>query len=291
MGLSMCRHLVHAGHPMTIHSRTAARGQPLLSEPGVEWAGSPGELAEQSDVIFSIVGYPDDVRNIHLETGGTIAAARPGTILVDMTTSSPELAREIYQRARENDLHSIDAPVSGGDTGARNATLSIMLGGDAEPVQKVLPLLRRMGKTIVHQGAAGCGQHTKMANQILIATNMIGVCESLLYAWRAGLDLEKVMQSVSSGAASSWSLSNLAPRIMAGDFAPGFFVEHFVKDIGIALSEAGRMNLNLPGLQLARQLYLELQNQGGSRMGTQALQLALARLSGLDWEKRGAAGR
>jgi 3-hydroxyisobutyrate dehydrogenase len=209
--------------------------------------------------------------------------ARPGTILVDMTTSEPALAREIDTAARTRGVHSVDAPVSGGDVGAREARLSIMVGGDASVVTALRPLFETMGKTIVHQGAAGAGQHTKMVNQILIATNMIGVCEALLYGYRAGLDLTTMLQSVGSGAAGSWSLNNLGPRIIAGNFEPGFYVEHFLKDMGIALAEARRMKLALPGLALAEQLYRAVEAQGYERKGTHALMLALAHLSAVHW--------
>ncbi len=204
-----------------------------------------------------------------------LSGSKPGQVYVDMTTSRPTLAAEIYEAALSRGVHTLDAPVSGGDVGAKNATLSIMVGGDREVFEQVLPLLELMGTTIVHQGPAGCGQHAKMVNQTLIATNMIGVCEALLYAYRAGLDLDTVLKSVSSGAAGSWSLANLAPRIMNNDFEPGFFVQHFVKDMAIALEEANRMGLALPGLALAHQLYVALEAQGKGHMGTQALQLAL----------------
>ena len=217
---------------------------------------------------------------------GALAGSTEGNILVDMTTSEPSLAVEIYEAAREKGVHSVDAPVSGGDVGATNGTLSIMIGGDQEVVEALEPCWDAMGQTIVYQGAAGAGQHTKMVNQTLIATNMIGVCEALLYAHQAGLDLPTVMQSVGSGAAGSWSLNNLGPRIIDGNFDPGFFVEHFIKDMGIALDEANKMGLSLPGLALAKQLYLALQAQGHGRDGTHALQLALAGLSGVDWKAR-----
>jgi len=207
---------------------------------------------------------------------------------VDMTTSEPSLAVEIAEAAAARGAAALDAPVSGGDVGAREATLSIMVGGDEEAIERVRPLLELMGKAIVRQGGPGAGQHAKMVNQTLIATGMIGVCEGLLYAYRAGLDLETVLQSVAPGAAGSWSLSNYAPRMLAADFEPGFVVEHFVKDMGIALAEARRMNLSLPGLALAQQLYVALAAQGKGRKGTHALILALASLSGVDWEGRGA---
>jgi 3-hydroxyisobutyrate dehydrogenase len=282
MGSSMCGHLLAAGHSVTVHNRTRARAEQLL-ERGAAWAGTPAEVATASDVTFSIVGYPADVREVLLGPAGAVGAAPSGSVVVDMTTSEPSLAVEIHAIAAERDVAALDAPVSGGDVGARNAALSIMVGGDAAVFERVRPLFELMGKTIVHQGGPGSGQHTKMVNQILIATGMIGVCEALLYGYRAGLDLPTVLESVSGGAAGSWSLSNYGPRMLAGDFEPGFFVEHFVKDMGIALSEARRMQLSVPGLALAEQLYVALVAQGGARKGTQALLLALASLSDVDW--------
>jgi 3-hydroxyisobutyrate dehydrogenase len=234
-------------------------------------------------VVFTMVGFPADVLQVVLGPEGALSTARPGCVLVDMTTSEPSLAREIHEAAQARGVESIDAPVSGGDVGARSATLSIMVGGEPATVERVRPLLELLGKTIVHQGPPGAGQHTKMVNQILIATGMIGVCEALLYAYRAGLDLETVLASVSGGAAGSWSLTNYAPRMLKGDFEPGFFVEHFIKDMEIALAEARRLDLALPGLALAHELYLALRAQGGGRNGTQALVLALARLSNVEW--------
>jgi 3-hydroxyisobutyrate dehydrogenase len=242
-------------------------------------------VARASDVVFTLVGFPEDVREVVLGEEGALAGCAPGNVLVDMTTSEPSLAVEIARAAAARGVHAVDAPVSGGDVGAREARLSIMIGGETEAVQALQPCWERMGRTVVHQGGPGAGQHAKMVNQTLIASNMVGVCEALLYAQRAGLDLETVLESVASGAAGSWSLSNLGPRIIANDFAPGFFVEHFVKDMGIALREAERMNLALPGLALARQLYVALSAQGHGRSGTQALALALATLSGVDWER------
>lgn len=285
MGASMCGHLIGAGYSATVYNRTREKAQPLI-ERGARWADSPRAVAEASDVVFSIVGFPSDVRETMLGERGALGGSRPGMILVDMTTSEPSLAVEIAKRAAEKNVHSVDAPVSGGDVGAREARLSIMIGGDKEVVEALQPCWQAMGKTIVHQGPAGAGQHTKMANQILIATNMIGVCESLLYSYRAGLDLNVVLQSVSPGAAGSWSLSNLGPRIINGNFAPGFLVEHFIKDMGIALAESKRMGLSMPGLALANQLYVALAAQGHGRDGTHALELALASLSGIDWRKR-----
>lgn len=286
MGSSMVGHLMAAGFSATVYSRTKAKAQALI-EKGAAWAASPKAVAEQSDVIFSIVGFPSDVREVMLGADGALAGSKAGNVLVDMTTSEPSLAVEIATAAKTKGVHSVDAPVSGGDIGAKNATLSIMIGGDKEVVDALAPCFQAMGKTIIHQGGPGSGQHTKMVNQTLIASNMIGVCEALLYAYKAGLDLPTVMQSVAPGAAGSWSLSNLGPRMMANNFDPGFFVEHFIKDMGIALAEAKRMNLALPGLALANQLYVALQAQGHGRDGTHALLLALGRLSNIDWKSRG----
>lgn len=285
MGSSMAGHLLKAGFSVSVYSRTKAKAEALIGQ-GAGWAESPKALAEQSDVIFAIVGFPSDVREVMLGANGALAGSKAGNVLVDMTTSEPSLAVEIAEAANARGVFSVDAPVSGGDIGAKNAALSIMVGGDKEVVEALQPCFAAMGKTIIHQGGPGAGQHTKMVNQVLIASNMVGVCEALLYGYKSGLDLETVMKSVSVGAAGSWSLSNLGPRIMANNFDPGFFVEHFIKDMGIALDESKRMNLALPGLALAHQLYLSLNAQGGGRLGTHALQLALSRLSDVDWKGR-----
>jgi len=285
MGRSMCGHLLQVGYSVTVYSRTKAKAAELL-DAGATWADSPRAVAEASRITFSIVGFPSDVREVLLGEDGALAGCQEGDILVDMTTSEPSLAVEVAEKAGLAGVGSIDAPVSGGDVGAQNASLSIMIGGDESTVERVWPCFDVMGKTIVHQGPAGAGQHTKMVNQTLIATNMIGLCEALLYGHRAGLDLPTVMKSVASGAAGSWSLSNLGPRIIDNNFDPGFFVEHFIKDLGIALSEAKRMGLALPGLALAEQLYLAVAAQGHGRDGTHALQLALAAMSGVDWTGR-----
>ncbi len=285
MGSSMCGHLIDRGFSAIVFSRTKAKAEPLLSR-GAAWADSPKQVAECSDVIFTIVGFPHDVRQVILGDEGVLAGCSTGSIVVDMTTSKPSLAVEIAEAASARGVSAVDAPVSGGDVGAREARLSIMIGGEQAAVDALAPCWQAMGKTIVYQGGPGSGQHTKMVNQTLIAGNMIGVCEALLYAHQAGLDLERVMQSVASGAAGSWSLSNLGPRIIQNNFDPGFFVEHFIKDMGIALDEAQRMGLALPGLALAKQLYLALQAQGHGRDGTHALQLALASLSAVDWTGR-----
>ncbi|MFY9257073.1 MAG: NAD(P)-dependent oxidoreductase [Fuerstiella sp.] len=285
MGASMCGHLMDAGFSATVYNRTKAKAQSLL-EKGATWADSPADVAKNSDVIFSIVGFPQDVRSVLLGDTGALSAAAPGSILVDMTTSQPSLAVEVYEAAKAKGVVSVDAPVSGGDVGAKNGTLSIMIGGDADVVESLQPCWNAMGKTIVHQGPAGAGQHTKMVNQTLIATGMIGVCEALLYGYKAGLNLDTVMKSVSSGAAGSWSLSNLGPRIIDNNFDPGFFVEHFIKDMGIVLEESKKMGLSMPGLALGHQLYLSVQAKGYGRNGTHALQLALASLSDIDWKNR-----
>ena len=281
----MCGHLMNAGFAATVYTRTKTKAQALLDK-GATWADTPKAVAENSDVIFSIVGFPHDVRSVLLGNDGALAGASAGSILVDMTTSEPSLAKEIYETAKAKRVSSVDAPVSGGDVGAKNAALSIMIGGDADVVSALQPCWDAMGKTIVHQGPAGAGQHTKMVNQTLIATGMIGVCEALLYGHKAGLDLETVLKSVSSGAAGSWSLSNLGPRVIDNNFDPGFFVEHFIKDMGIALEESKKMGLSMPGLALGHQLYMAVQAQGHGREGTHALQLALASISGIDWKNR-----
>ncbi len=285
MGSSMCGHLIDKGFSATVYTRTKSKADALLAK-GATWAATPKEVAQQSDVVFAIVGFPSDVREVMLGADGALAGCKAGNVLVDMTTSEPSLAVEIAEAAGAQGVASVDAPVSGGDVGAREARLSIMIGGDKAVVDALQPCWEAMGKTIVYQGPAGAGQHTKMVNQTLIASNMIGVCEALLYAHQAGLDLETVMQSVGSGAAGSWSLANLGPRIIANNFDPGFFVEHFIKDMGIALDEAKRMQLALPGLALAHQLYIALQAQGHGRDGTHALQLALSSLAGVDWKGR-----
>jgi 3-hydroxyisobutyrate dehydrogenase len=278
----MAGHLLAKGYEVTVTTRRRSRAEELLSR-GASWADTPAAVAAQSDIVFSMVGFPHDVRAVVLGPDGAVSSARPGTVLVDMTTSEPSLAVEIAEAAGVKGVHALDAPVSGGDVGARNATLSIMVGGPADVFDAVLPCFEAMGSTVVRQGGHGAGQHTKMVNQILIAGTMVAMTEGLLYAYRVGLDIEHVLASVASGAAGSWSLSNLAPRVVAGNFEPGFFVDHLVKDLGIALAEAKRAHLDLPGLALANQLYVELQAQGRGRDGTQALVHALASLSGLSW--------
>ena len=285
MGRSMAGHLIDAGFQTTVSTRTKSTADGLVAK-GAAWADTPRAVAEASDVTFAIVGFPSDVREVFLGEDGLLAGASGGDVLVDMTTSEPSLAVEIDEAAKQKGVHAVDAPVSGGDVGAKEARLSIMIGGDAAVVEALEPCWNAMGKTVVHQGPAGAGQHTKMVNQTLIAAGMVAVCEGLLYGYKAGLDLPTVMKSVASGAAGSWSLSNLGQRMIDGNFEPGFYVEHFVKDMGIALSEAKRMNLCLPGLALAEQLYRGVIANGRGRDGTHALMLTLAELSGVDWSAR-----
>ncbi len=289
MGAPMCGHLLDVGFEVTVHSRTRSRADSLL-ERGAAWAATPRATAEAADVTFVMVGFPADVRQVVLrEETGVLGGCAAGDVIVDMSTSAPSLAVEIAAEASKSDVHSVDAPVSGGDVGAREGRLSIMIGGDADVVEALRPCWEAMGQTTIHQGGPGAGQHTKAVNQTLVAAGMVGVCEALLYADRAGLDLDTVLESVASGAAGSWALSNLGPRIIAGDFEPGFYVEHFVKDMGIILDEANRMNLAMPGLAMARQLYTSLMAHGRGRAGTQALILALAELSAVEWPATGTA--
>jgi 3-hydroxyisobutyrate dehydrogenase len=277
MGRSMCGHLLRAGYSVRLHTRTREKAEVLLAA-GAVWTESAAEAATGADVIFLMVGFPEEAEAAGREV---IAASTAGAIVVDMSTSPPSLAERLAKEASARGVGFLDAPVSGGDVGAREARLSMMVGGAQEALEAIRPLLECLGKTIVHEGAAGAGQHTKMVNQILIASTMVGVCEALLYAHRAGLNAEEVLRAVSGGAAASWSLSNLAPRMLRRDFAPGFFVEHFLKDMRIALDEARRMKLSLPGLALAQQLYQAVEAQGHGRRGTHALLLALETISGV----------
>ncbi len=284
MGASMAARLQKAGYPLEVFSRTRKKARALL-EGGATWRSHAAELTKNCETIITMVGYPTEVEAIYFGDpggGGWLAKAHPDSslsTLIDMTTSEPSLAARIAAASESMNLIALDAPVSGGDIGARNGTLSIMVGGDRAGFEASLPILQVLGEKIVWQGVAGTGQHTKMVNQILIASNMVGVCEGLLYGERAGLDPECVLESVGGGAAASWSLQNLAPRILKKDFSPGFYVEHFIKDMEIALVEAERMQLSLPGLELARRLYEEVRGMGQGRSGTQALYLALKKLN------------
>ena len=279
MGASMAGHLQKAGHDMAVFTRSKKKAQALLDN-GATWYDSPAEVASSSEIVFSIVGHPEDVQDIFLGSRGILHENETCKIVVDMTTSQPSLARTLYEEAAKLGIESLDAPVSGGDVGAKEAKLAIMVGGKKDVYDTVLPLFEIMGKNISYMGDAGSGQHTKMVNQILVAGTMIGVCEALLYAHRQGLDMQQVIDIVETGAAGSWSLSNLGPRIVKGNFDPGFFVEHFIKDMGIALKEAEAVGLALPGLALVQQLYLAVKAQGHGRSGTHALFLALESLNG-----------
>ena len=270
MGVSMAKHLMTAGHPLVIHTRTRARAEPLLAA-GAQWGESPLAVAERAEIVCSMVGYPEDVEVTHLGPQGTLSAAKAPALLIDFTTSSPALAQRIAERGAALGTQAIDAPVSGGDIGARNATLSIMCGGTDAAFQAARPVLDLLGKTVVLQGPAGAGQHTKMVNQLLIAGTMLGMAEALSYAKKAGLNPETVLQSVGGGAAASWSLTNLAPRILKSDFAPGFFIEHFLKDLRIALDEARALGLDLPCATAAERTYRALAEAGYARAGTQAI--------------------
>ena len=281
MGASMCQHLQAAHYRLTLYTRNRSKASAILAK-GATWADSPRAVAEQTDVVITMVGFPRDVREVYFGEQGVLAGTGAGMVLVDMATTEPSLAQDIALAAQSREAFAVDAPVSGGDIGARNATLSIMVGGSTNAVQSIMPLLECLGKTIVHQGDAGAGQHAKLCNQIVIAGTMIGVCESLLYGARAGLQLDRMLDSIRGGAAACWTLDNLAPRILARNFDAGFFVEHFIKDMGIALEEARRRQLTLPGLALAHQLYEKVQALGHGRSGTQALMLALEDLSPID---------
>ena len=270
MGRSMARHILNAGHDLIVYNRTRARADEVL-QLGAKWADTPADVARMSEVVITIVGYPRDVKEIYFGSNGIIGNANPNALLIDMTTSTPGLAREIFDAAKARGVHALDAPVSGGDIGAREAHLTIMVGGEQSAFDRALPIFQAIGKTINLMGPAGAGQHTKMCNQIAIAAGMLGVCEALTYARGAGIDQTAMVDTISTGAAASWSLSNYGPRIIKGDFAPGFYVKHFIKDMEIALEAAQEMNLDVPGLELALQRYRELAQSGRADLGTQAL--------------------
>lgn len=270
MGKSMAVHLQNAGYPLHVYTRTKEKARELI-ENGAKWDDSVAELAQQSDIIITMIGTPKDVEEVYFGARGILANAKSGTYVIDMTTSSPKLAVKIYEAAKAKGIHALDAPVSGGDIGAKNATLAIMVGGDEAAFDHVKPIFEVMGENIILQGPAGSGQHTKMVNQITIAPLMIGMCEALIYAKKSGLNPELVLQSISTGAAGSWSLSNYAPRILQGDLAPGFAIKHYIKDMKIALESAKEMGINVPGLELALQMYEELAAKGEEESGIHAL--------------------
>jgi 3-hydroxyisobutyrate dehydrogenase len=280
MGAPMCGHLLRHGYPVTVFTRSPSKAAGVLSQ-GAKWVESPMAVAEASEIVLTMVGYPSDVREVYFGEAGLLKGVRTGSLLVDMTTTAPSLAREIFEGSRSRSVQSLDAPVSGGDVGARDATLSIMVGGDEKAADAIVPLLGALGRSIVYQGGPGMGQHAKLCNQIVIAGTMVGVCESLVYGYKAGLDLQTMLASISTGAAACWTLTHVAPRILRRNFDPGFLVDHFLKDLEIALAEATRMGLALPGLALVQQLYLAVQSQGHGKSGTHALILALERLSNM----------
>lgn len=280
MGNAMCGHLLDAGHALSVFNRTRSKADNLISS-GAQWRDSPKSVAAASDIVFSIVGFPVDVEQVLLGPEGALAGAKADSIIVDMTTSSPELAGRIYAEARQKGVWALDAPVSGGDIGAQSGTLAIMVGGDHAIFEKIRPLFECMGKNIARMGRAGAGQHTKMCNQILIAGTMMGTVESLLYAQRAGMDLDAVIDVIGQGAASSWCINNLGRRIARKDFNPGFFIKHFIKDMGIALAEAARMNLSLPGLALVHQFYMAAKALDLQNSGTQGLYQVLAHINNM----------
>jgi 3-hydroxyisobutyrate dehydrogenase len=281
MGHSMCTHILKAGHKVSVYNRTKEKAKELI-EMGAQWCTSPKEVAEKSDIVFTIVGFPKDVKEVYFGEKGILKGVKKGLIIVDMTTSEPTLAQQIYNEAKKIGVASIDAPVSGGDIGAKKGTLAIMVGGDKAVYEQLIPLFKLMGENIAYMGKAGAGQHAKMSNQILIASTMIGVVESLLYAYKAGNDLNDVINIIGKGAAGCWSLNNLGPRIVKNDFDPGFFIKHFVKDMGIALQEAKQMNLSLPGLSLAYQFYISAIALGFENLGTHGLYKVLAKMNGIE---------
>jgi len=270
MGKSMAGHILNGGYPLYVYTRTKEKAAELLDK-GAIWATTPKEIAQQAKYVFTIIGTPTDVEEVYLGENGLITNGKENTYFIDMTTSSPTLAQRLYEEGKKKGIHVLDAPVSGGDIGAKEARLAIMVGGDKQDFDDVLPFFQLMGKNIAYFGKAGSGQHTKMANQIAIAPTMIGVCESLIYAKKAGLNVQNVVDLISTGAAASFSLSSYAPRILKEDYSPGFFIKHFIKDMTIALDEAEKMNLDLPGLTLAKQMYEKLVEMGEENSGTQAL--------------------
>jgi 3-hydroxyisobutyrate dehydrogenase len=278
MGKSMVRNLIKQGYKVLVYNRTQSKTDDLINL-GAVWKETVAAVASEANVIITMVGYPSDVEEVYLGEKGILSNIKPASYLIDMTTSSPALAIKIYDKAKAKEIFSLDAPVSGGDVGAKNANLTIMVGGDQEAFAAVESILKVLGSNIVFQGNAGAGQNTKMCNQIAIASNMIGVCEAIAYAESAGLEPSRVLESIGFGAAGSWSLSNLAPRMIANDFAPGFYVKHFIKDMTIALETAQEMGLSTPGLKLAKKLYDELAAKGESDSGTQALYKLYTQLS------------
>ena len=283
MGKSMCAHILNAGYSVSVFNRTKEKANDLVQN-GAIWCSSPKEVAEKCDILFTIVGFPLDVEEVYLGENGILKTIKENSIIVDMTTSEPSLAQRVYNEAKKLGVSSLDAPVSGGDVGAKNGTLAIMIGGDKEAYETVLPFFNLMGQNISYMGKEGAGQHTKMSNQILIASTMIGTIESLLYAYKAGNDLDEVIKVIGKGAAGCWSINNLGPRIAKSNFEPGFFIKHFIKDMGIALKEAKLMNLSLPGLALAYQFYMYAMALGLENLGSQGLYKVLGKMNGIEVE-------
>jgi 3-hydroxyisobutyrate dehydrogenase len=281
MGGAMCLHLLTAGYRVYVYNRTKEKTD-LLTAQGATWCESPAKVAENCSRIFTMVGYPADVRNVILGPDGVLARMTTGSILVDMTTSEPSLAREIFDRAGQQKISALDAPVSGGDIGAREGKLAIMVGGERETFDACQPIFEIFGENIAYMGGAGAGQHTKMCNQIMIASTMAGVVESLLYAAKSGLNMDAVIDIIGKGAAAAFSLNVLGRKIAERDFNPGFFIKHFVKDMGIALDEAKRMNLMLPSLSLVHQFYVGAKALGYENLGTQGLYKVLAGLNKME---------
>jgi 3-hydroxyisobutyrate dehydrogenase len=276
MGSSMAGRLLDAGFPLRVHTRTAAKAEPLLAR-GARWADSPAAAAADAGAVITMLGFPEDVEAVYFgASGALVAAARPGTLLIDMTTTRPSLSRRIHAEAAQRGIPALDAPVSGGDIGARDGKLSIMAGGDADAFAAAQAIFKPLGARCVHQGGPGSGQRVKLCNQMAVFGSTLGTCESLAFAARAGLDQEKVLESIGAGAAASWSLANLGPRVIRGDFNPGFFVRHFLKDIKLALEEGEAMGAFTPGMSLAKELYASLERTGLGDKGTQALYLLLA---------------
>ncbi|MCK9191536.1 MAG: NAD(P)-dependent oxidoreductase [Sphaerochaetaceae bacterium] len=278
MGSSMCERLIDAGYKCYVSTRTKSKADKLI-EKGATFYKTPLKVARECDIVFTMVGFPRDVEEVYFSDTGLFAGGKPGMIFCDMTTTKPSIAKSIYEYGKTQEIEFIDAPVSGGDVGAKTGTLSIMAGGDPLIFEKLKPFFDILGKSAIYEGYSGAGQHTKMANQITIAGIMGGVCEALLYSSRVGLDLNTMLDTIKGGAAACWTLDNLAPRIIKEDFEPGFYVDHFVKDMKIALEEAEKENLNLPTLKLVESLYEQVQKQGYGKKGTQALFLALEEMN------------
>ena len=270
MGKSMVRNLMKNGFEVSIYARTKAKVTDVLAE-GALWCDSIAQCAQGKDAVITIVGYPKDVEEVYFGQGGILENASAGCVLIDMTTTSPQLSVKIEQAAKVKGLKALDAPVSGGDVGAKNGTLSIMVGGEKETYTQCLPIFQAMGTNIIYEGKAGAGQHTKMANQIALGGAIAGVCEAMTYAKKVGLDLQTMLDSISKGAAGSWQMSNMAPRMLKGDFDPGFFVKHYIKDMNIALEEASHVNLTMPVLNEVHDMYQALDDRGMGDLGTQAL--------------------